>query len=243
MAKQTIVWTAIPNGRVPDGADAGRLRISIVASPRLTPEAANEQRLRAFPDWVNWPRTLERVRFALKSGADEIELEPAPLADPALWERLLPKTTPVAGFVFRDMSAVNLFSYSVAALLGMTRKHYGRLAVQATGTHPTLLPWREAHPGLKDMLSDCGTRTVVVPISDRRIELPLPGFDRFFDDGGDGAERVLRGQVYGRTASTKAAPPRPAWTPRATPCLPSVFRCAPCPPGGTTPRSATPTRT
>jgi len=197
MAKQTIVWTAIPNGRVPDGADAGRLRISIVASPRLTPEAANEQRLRAFPDWVNWPRTLERVRFALKSGADEIELEPAPLADPALWERLLPKTTPVAGFVFRDMSAVNLFSYSVAALLGMTRKHYGRLAVQATGTHPTLLPWREAHPGLKDMLSDCGTRTVVVPISDRRIELPLPGFDRFFDDGGDGAERVLRGQVYG----------------------------------------------
>ena len=165
--------------------------------PRLTPEAANEQRLRAFPDWVNWPRTLERVRFALKSGADEIELEPAPLADPALWERLLPKTTPVAGFVFCDMSAVNLFSYSVAALLGMTCKHYGRLAVQATGTPPTLLPWRDAHPGLKDMLSDCGTRTVVVPISDRRIELPLPGFDRFFDDGGDGAERVLRGQVYG----------------------------------------------
>ena len=67
MAKQTIVWTAIPNGRVPAGPDAGRLRISIVASPRLTPQAVNEQQLHAFADWVNWPRTLERVRFALNT--------------------------------------------------------------------------------------------------------------------------------------------------------------------------------
>ena len=197
MAKQTIVWTAIPNGRVPAGVGAGRLRVSIVASPRLTPEAADEQRLRAFPDWVNWPRTLQRARFALNVGAEEIPLEPQPQVDPDLWGRLLPKTTPVAGFVFRDMSAVNLFSYSVAAVLGLARKHYGRLAVQATGTHPTLLPWRDAHPGLKDMLTDCGTRTAIVPIADRRIEVALPGFDRFFDDGGDSPERVLRNQVYG----------------------------------------------
>ncbi len=197
MAKQTIVWTVIPNGRVPGGADAGRLRVSIVASPRLTPEAADEQRLRAYDDWVNWPRTLERLRFALNTGTAEIELEPRVQADAALWERLLPKTTPVAGFVFRDMSAVNLFSYSVAGVLGLARKHYGRLAVQATGTPPTLLPWRDAHPVLKDMLSDCGTRSTFISIRDRRTEIPLPGFDRFFDSGGDGIERVLRGQVYG----------------------------------------------
>ncbi|CAB3922044.1 hypothetical protein LMG26858_05407 [Achromobacter anxifer] len=197
MAKQTIVWTVIPNGRVPGGADAGRLRVSIVASPRLTPEAANEQRLRAYDDWVNWPRTLERLRFALNTGTAEIELEPQVQADAALWDRLLPKTTPVAGFVFRDMSMANLFSYSVAGVLGLARKHYGRLAVQATGTPPTLLPWRDAHPVLKDMLSDCGTRTTFISIRDRRTEIPLPGFDRFFDGGGDGIERALRGQVYG----------------------------------------------
>ena len=197
MAKQTIVWTAIPNGRVPAGPDAGRLRISIVASPRLTPQAVNEQQLRAFADWVNWPRTLERVRFVLNTGMAQIELEPQAQADAALWERLLPKTTPVAGFVFRDMSKVNLFSYSVAGVLGLARKHYGKLAVQATGTPPTLLPWRDAHPCLKDMLGDCGTRTTFISLGDRRVEMPLPGFDRFFDDGGDGAERVLRSQVYG----------------------------------------------
>ncbi|AVG40293.1 hypothetical protein [Achromobacter insolitus] len=197
MAKQTIVWTVIPNGRVPAGADAGRLRVSIVASPRLTPQAVNEQQLHAFADWVNWPRTLERVRFVLNTGVAAIELEPQAQADAALWERLLPKTTPVAGFVFRDMSKVNLFSYSVAGVLGLARKHYGRLAVQATGTPPTLLPWRDAHPGLKDMLGDCGTRTTFISLGDRRVEMPLPGFDRFFDDGGDGPERVLRSQVYG----------------------------------------------
>lgn len=197
MAKQTIVWTVIPHGRVPDGADAGRLRVSIVASPRLTPESEDEQRLGAYADWRNWPRTLERLRFGLNTGTEEIELEPQLQADPALWDRLLPAATPVAGFVFRDMSTVNLFSYSVAALLGLARKHYGRMAVLATGTHPTLLPWREAHPVLKDMLSDCGTRTAILPIGDRRIEVALPGFGRFFDDGAEGTERALRAQVYG----------------------------------------------
>ena len=84
MAKQTIVWTVIPHGRVPDGADAGRLRVSIVASPRLTPESEDEQRLGAYADWRNWPRTLERLRFGLNTGAEEIELEPQLQADPAL---------------------------------------------------------------------------------------------------------------------------------------------------------------
>ena len=52
------------------------------------------------------------------------------------------------------MRKVNLRSYAVRNVLGFVRKHYGKLAVQAAGTHPTLLPWKGAHPDLKGMLTD-----------------------------------------------------------------------------------------
>ncbi|MFD4839250.1 hypothetical protein ACFWP0_17225 [Achromobacter sp. NPDC058515] len=199
MAKQTILWTVIPNGRVPDGEFAGRLRVSIVASPRLTPEAGNEQRLAAFADWVDWPGTLARIGFALNAGGEEIPLEALPQADAQLWERLLPKTTPVAGFVFRDMSRVNLVSYSVAGVLSLAREHYGRLAVDSTTTHPTLLPWRSAHPVLRGMLEACGTKTVFEHGEGREfVEKLEPGFDRFFGDADGSVERTLRALVYGK---------------------------------------------
>lgn len=198
MPKQTILWTVIPNGRVPDGEFAGRLRVSIVASPRLTPQAADEQRLDAYADWVDWPATLARARFTLNADGEEIPLETLPQADSQLWTRLLPPATPVAGFVFRDMSRVNLFSFSVASVLSLTREHYGNLALNATTTHPTLLPWRNAHPGLRGLLEACGTRTEHVRGDGReRVEQLVPGLDRFFGDREGGIDRALRGQVYG----------------------------------------------
>ncbi len=198
MPKQTILWTVIPNGRVPDGEFAGRLRVSIVASPRLTPQAADEQRLDAYADWVDWPATLARARFTLNADGEEIPLETLPQADSQLWTRLLPPATPVAGFVFRDMSRVNLFSFSVASVLSLTREHYGNPALNATTTHPTLLPWRNAHPGLRGLLEACGTRTEHVRGDGReRVEQLVPGLDRFFGDREGGIDRALRGQVYG----------------------------------------------
>ena len=61
MAQQRIVWTVLPHGRVETGPAAGRLRVSIVVSPRLTPQASTEQRLGAFPEWLKWPSTLAAV--------------------------------------------------------------------------------------------------------------------------------------------------------------------------------------
>ncbi len=57
MAKQSILWTVLPFGRVADGPQAGSLRLSIVVSPRLTPQNAAEQKLGAagFADFHNWP--------------------------------------------------------------------------------------------------------------------------------------------------------------------------------------------
>ena len=59
MAQQLLVWTVLPHGRIREGEFEGLYRVSIVVSPRLTPEAADEQTLAAFPDWLNWPDFAE----------------------------------------------------------------------------------------------------------------------------------------------------------------------------------------
>ena len=199
MPQQRIVWTVLPYGRAEDGAFAGRLRVSIVVSPRLTPLAADEQTLGAFQEWLNWPQTLNDARFGLRIGAaPPIDLQVISQVDPALWTRLFSPATPVAGFVFKNMALVNLRSFAVRNVLGLMRKHYGALAVQSAGTHPTLLPWKNAHPGLKGMLTELGTRTQKINLGNQQIEVPLPGFDRFFDqDNPEGLERRLGDLVFG----------------------------------------------
>ena len=66
MAKQVLLWTVLPFGKVPAGSPhEGMWRVSVVVSPRLTPESADEQNLASFAAWLDWPRTLERARFGL----------------------------------------------------------------------------------------------------------------------------------------------------------------------------------
>ncbi len=207
MAKQKIVWTALPNGRVEEGPQAGQLRVSLVASPRLTPQNATEQRLSApgYKDFHNWPKTLEAARFFLRVGANVVPLEVLSKPDAGLWDELFPATTPIEGFVFKDMSQVNLRSYAVRNVTGFLRRHYGNLASQSAGTHPTLLPWQSAHGSLKGMLTDLGTQTQKINFGNRSIEMPLPGFDRFFDDKNEAQlERLLDGMVFGPDGKYRA---------------------------------------
>lgn len=198
MAKQTILWTVLPHGRMEEGPFAGRLRVSIVASPRLTPDTVAEQKLKAFPEWVNWPKTLTNVKFGLRIGAQEVQLDRISTSDSTIWTKLFFKETPVSGFVFKDMSKVNLRSFPMRNVLGTVRKHYRDIAVQTTANPPTLLPWSLANPGLKGMLGDLGTRTQTISLGDRQIEFMLPGFNRFFDDDNrEGVEKRLRDTVFG----------------------------------------------
>ena len=79
-------------------------------------------------------------------------------------------------------------------VLAFARKNYAQLAVQSASTHPTLLPWKQAHPDLKGMLTDIGTRTQTLNLSDRQVEVMNPGFSRFFEGEVD---EGVRGAVFG----------------------------------------------
>ena len=218
MATQQILWTALPWGR--ETADVpwhGQRRVSIVVSPRLTPQNSKEQRLEAFKEWLDWPATLAGIRFALEIAGDVVPLKvvsrPALEPDSALWQRLFPPTLWVAGFQFKDMSQVNLRSYPVRHVLGFVRRHYERLAVEAgSGEHPLLLPWRAADPALKSMLGELGTRTEWGAVGQRKGERLVPGFGRFHQrpERGHGPgphERAVNKAVFNHASCIEAPIP------------------------------------
>ncbi len=215
MAKQLLLWTVLPHGKVRDGGPHdGQWRVSAVVSPRLTPESATGQRLDAFAAWLDWPDTLRQASFGLHLGGMVSSLHPLTKPDSELWGKLFGPDTPVAGFRFRDMSQVNYFSFPVRNVLGFLREHYGRLAVQASSSHPGLLPWKDAHPDLKAMLHELGTRTHTVNFGRQSVELPLPGFSRFFEGR---LEKLLRGSVFGPNSLYKVPVPAPDAEEQATP--------------------------
>jgi len=183
MATQNILWTVLPHGRVRDGDHKGAYRVSIVVSPRLTPQGDNEQMLGVFPDFVDWPAALEARELSLRINNQDVDLQRLSRPDSQLWQRLLPAQTPVAGFIYKDMSSVNLRSFAVRNVLGFVRHHYARVASDSGSDHPTLLPWDNIDPLLKDMLGDLGTRTITQDFNNQSRTVVLPGFARFQDRG------------------------------------------------------------
>ena len=197
----------LPHGRVEEGAFAGRLRVSVVVSPRLTPQAGRRADARRVPRVAELADDADNVTLRLRIGAaPAIDLEriwPRPTQN-SVDDFFSGSDTPVAGFVFKNMAQVNLHSFAVRNVLGLLRKHYGVLAVQSASTHPTLLPWKNAHPGLKGMLTELGTRTQTINLGDRQIECRCPA-----STGSstrtirEGLERRLGDLVFGPRAGSR----------------------------------------
>jgi len=71
MARQTLMWTTLPNGITPDGRS---LRVSVMVSPRLDPETGPAVLASFFPDWEDWPRTLSRATFHVSCGGATVRV-------------------------------------------------------------------------------------------------------------------------------------------------------------------------
>ncbi len=164
MAKQTINWTALPNGYSEDGRS---LRISVLVSPRLEPDA--DQRLKSFPDFVDWPATLAQTTFVVRYGAGPVTRIAGNdtdgstcvdgrigLADSRLWRALFPEDTPVQPFQWRDLTNHKVLSYPAAEMDNLVRDLYSRLAATASDQLPTAATflddwkWRELLSALSE---------------------------------------------------------------------------------------------
>lgn len=152
MAKQSLLWTALPNGY---SDDEKSLRVSLLLSPRLDPENvpldpdAPEQQLAAFPDFVDWPHTLAQAKFVIRFGVQSVTIAGSKFTGPnridkhhaapdsKTWRALLPGSTFVRGHEFRDLSAHSVLSFEAAKIDGLVSDLYSRLASSAGEQLPT----------------------------------------------------------------------------------------------------------
>lgn len=177
MAKQNLMWTALPNGIDTDG----NLRISALVSPRLTPDA--DQILKPFSQWLDWPATLKRARFTLHCGAQIVVIagneNTAParidstiaLAESAHWTALFRPDTFVAGYVFEDRVGTHVLSYDTVAVHSIAQTLYSSLGSTTS----------DALPKVSTLLADPGWQGLVSAVA---------GIDRSFGESRNGLRNV-----------------------------------------------------
>lgn len=138
--KQTIMWTALPNG-LTSGGD--RLKLSVFVSPRLqTTESLPRPQLSQFPDFLSWPTKVQGIQFAVQfeGGAAIQATRAGPALEPELWAALFKPTTYTQPYQPDDYSSHLIHSHPVANVNAFVKAQYQNVGVAS----PTALPARSA---------------------------------------------------------------------------------------------------
>ena len=151
--KQTIIWTALPNG-IKDG----KARLSVLISPRL--EGDQEKTLLSeFPDFKNWPATLANIDFyaQIQGVPDEIKLVPDFNLYPELWEKIFTPGVYVYNYAFTDLKDYKLRTFPVKPTLQFLKEAY--------------LAWADLGPGVPPNFEDLTNNQAFTDLIDT---IPLP---------------------------------------------------------------------
>ena len=139
-ARQSLVWTALPNGYTKDGAS---LRLSVLVSPRLDPKT-DPQKLASFTEWRDWPATLRQARFAVTCNGrtvtvagDKLDGRLA-LPDSSTWKALFTPDLFVRPYAFEDLSDRNVVSFDAGAVADVVKGLYVDLAGKAGDQLPLI---------------------------------------------------------------------------------------------------------
>lgn len=141
--KQTVMWTALPNGVRTDKDRKQWLLLSAFMSPRLE-STVTPLWLAAFPDFitedpaVNWASTVNAMTFSVqfqrRTGTvltvPAAALRRTSTADPLLFSRLFSPETPVKGYIAPDLSQLlaNIKSFSMRRSATALRDHISAVA-------------------------------------------------------------------------------------------------------------------
>ena len=195
MAKQSLRWTVLPNGYTKDKKS---LRISLLLSPHLDPEADPEL-LESFPDFYSntgdWPKTLAKAKFILHfanlavvtvNGGDYLSKNRLDShlgkLDSQVWRALFSGQTPVYGYEFNDPSKKKILSYEVTAIDSLIRDLYTGLATSAGDQLPTATQLFAA-PGWTNLVQSVAAQDHQFMDHKTGLRDPKSQF-AFFADGG-----------------------------------------------------------
>jgi len=141
MKKQTLLWTALPNG-ILGPAQAGlpkRLRLSILVSPRLqTDEGLPKPTLSQFPDFLDWPGKVKGAAFSVQfeGGPTIAGVRVSPEPETELWQALFKSSTYVRPYQFNDLKDRLIFSYPVKHVLSFLKGQYQKIATESAAELP-----------------------------------------------------------------------------------------------------------
>jgi hypothetical protein len=141
------MWTALPNGYSADGTS---LRLSVLLSPRLEPQARPNALSSFFPDWEDWPATLSTATFTIAmssggsvsipltqtTGPNRVDVAVHGPADSEAWKALFSGSLFVRPYEYKDLSSNPVLSFDTLALAATIRGLYRRLAATATDDMP-----------------------------------------------------------------------------------------------------------
>ena len=136
--KQTIMWTALPNGVKSGG---GVLQLSVFVSPRLqTDQGLPRPQLSQFPDFQGWTAKVQAVQFAVQfeGGRPIPAARVGPALEPDLWAALFKATTYVQPYQAEDFSSHLIYSHPVASVSAFLKSQYQMIGA----TSPLGLPAR-----------------------------------------------------------------------------------------------------
>ena len=134
--KQTIMWTALPNGVKSGG---GVLQLSVFVSPRLeTGEGLPRPQLSQFPDWVNWTAKVQGVKFAVQfeGGAATPATVVGPALEPDLWTALFKPTSYVEPYSLIDYSGHLIHAFPVANVSNFVKAQYQQVGAASLTAYP-----------------------------------------------------------------------------------------------------------
>ena len=125
MASQQILFTVMPRGMA---RGTGVLPVSVLVSPRLF----DADRLREFPDWLDWTARLADpgLSLTLRAGGREITRPvPAGPLRPDLWRAMFDEETYVRSHTFTDHSGRAILSWPMRFALSTLKTVYQRAGV------------------------------------------------------------------------------------------------------------------
>lgn len=168
MEKQTIIFTALPNGRAADGA----LKLSVFISLRLWNDdpSIKKMKLSQFPDFLPWTDLVAAANWqvAFEGGPTlnaSVEPNPLPLRKD-LWNALFKADTDVLPFQFNDYRGADIETSPSAQINDYLTGVYVRAATE--------LPWGAGKdlPKLETVAVDRDIRDIALPSHPRRPSSP-----------------------------------------------------------------------
>lgn len=151
MEQQTLIFTALPNGRAADGS----LKLSVFISPRLWDSVASvkKMKLSQFPDFLPWTTLVGGATWKVDfEGGPTLNatVTGGPLRED-IWNALFKPDTDVLPFQFTDYRGAEIETFPSALINDYLTQIYVRAATEPGWGSGTSLPALETVAGDRDI--------------------------------------------------------------------------------------------